>query len=545
MAEGQIKSKGQKLAVGCHHTAYEWDHHRFCVSCREKNKGDDVCVTSKEEDCFVCLQFTAEQRKKLKAKKAYEKKKISKEAISKEVEDSLLGVDDIQPSQASANKEKSSNVPSTSNSSSSSNDPLQLILAHLEAMQGRIQVLETKSTEATTQEVYGEASRDESVSRSVFATTEDDEHGVGNDQAEQRTHHKRARSQSPHSDHRLSSKDEKVEEDPSYRQFLASIRGLLDLSTPEEFKEVPSKIFGSKDRKKKKAVLPMCLPPVDEINSRWMELEKKVAGNPSENGERLHSAPFNTDTFLPYTRPNMKFYRSTVSEFSTSAPKCQDSFKSICSKSSSAPSYISVPTRQFTTMESVKREHVQLLGFVSHFIRALEKCAFNMEDILQAGVVNMEDSFSKDIEELLSYIQLQYSTIASIERALETVVEASMTMSCNMQLARRDTILKFSAPHLHEHDRNRLRRSGFTSTDLFSPSVLNNVENKYERSRSPKRQKMDSKPIFNSRKGRLDYNTASFPNSSSKNSFRGQQDSKPQFKPTQSARGGGRGGRRK
>ena len=477
MAEGQIKSKGQKLAVGCHHTAYEWDHHCFCVSCREKNKGDDVCVTSKEEDCFVCLQFTAEQRKKLKAKKAYEKKKISKEAISKEVEDSLLGADDIQPSQASANKKKSSNVPSTSNSSSISNDPLQLILARLETMQGRLHVLETKPTEVTTQEVYGEsAGRDESVSRSVFATTEDDDHGVGNDQTEQRTHHKRARSQSPHSDHRLSSKDEEVEEDPSYRQFLASITGLLDLSTPEKFKEVPSKIFGSKDRKKKQAVLPMCLPPVDEINSRWIELEKKVAGNPSENGERLHSAPFNTDTFLPYTRPNMKFYRSTISEFSISAPKCQDSFKSICSKSSSAPSYISVPTRQFTTMESVKREHVQVLGFVSHFIRALEKCASNMEDILQAGVVNMEDSFSKDIEELLSYIQMQYSTIASIERALETVFEASMTMSCNMQLARRDMVLKYSASHLHEHDRNRLR-SGFTSTDLFSPSVLNNVEN--------------------------------------------------------------------
>ena len=73
----------------------------------------------------------------------------------------------------------------------------------------------------------------------------------------------------------------------------------------------------------------MCLPPVEEINSGWTELEKKVAGNPSENGERLHSAPFNTNTFLPYTRPNMKFYRSTTSEFSISAPKCQDSFKSI------------------------------------------------------------------------------------------------------------------------------------------------------------------------------------------------------------------------
>ena len=111
MAEGQIKNKGQKLAVGCRHTVFEWEHHRFCVSCREKNKDDDVCVTSKEEDCFVCLQFMAEQRKKLKAKKAYDKKKISKESISKEVEDLLLGTDDIQPSQVTAVKEKSSFLP--------------------------------------------------------------------------------------------------------------------------------------------------------------------------------------------------------------------------------------------------------------------------------------------------------------------------------------------------------------------------------------------------------------------------------------------------
>ena len=106
MAEGQIKNKGQKVAVGCRHTVFERDHHCFCVSCREKNKGDEVCVTSKQDDCFVCLQFTAEQRKNLKAKKAYEKKKSSKESISKEVEDSLLGTDNIQPSSVTATKRK-------------------------------------------------------------------------------------------------------------------------------------------------------------------------------------------------------------------------------------------------------------------------------------------------------------------------------------------------------------------------------------------------------------------------------------------------------
>ena len=73
----------------------------------------------------------------------------------------------------------------------------------------------------------------------------------------------------------------------------------------------------------------MVLPPAEEINNRWLELEKKVAGNRSDNGERLLSAPYNTDTFLPYIRSLMKFYRTTSSEFSTSAPKCQDSFRSI------------------------------------------------------------------------------------------------------------------------------------------------------------------------------------------------------------------------
>ena len=54
------------------------------------------------------------------------------------------------------------------------------------------------------------------------------------------------------------------------------------------------------------------------------------------------------------------------------------------------------------TMESVKREHVQVLGIVSHFIRALEKCASNMEDLLQSCGGTMDESFNKDTEELLS-----------------------------------------------------------------------------------------------------------------------------------------------
>ena len=66
MAESQLKST--KRASGCGHPLYDWDTHLFCYPCRDKGKGQDVCVTSKEEDCFNCLQFTSEQKKKLRSK---------------------------------------------------------------------------------------------------------------------------------------------------------------------------------------------------------------------------------------------------------------------------------------------------------------------------------------------------------------------------------------------------------------------------------------------------------------------------------------------
>ena len=62
MAESQLKSS--KCAPGCGPPIYDWDTHLFCYPCRDKGKGQDVCVTSKEEDCFNCLQFTSEQKNK-------------------------------------------------------------------------------------------------------------------------------------------------------------------------------------------------------------------------------------------------------------------------------------------------------------------------------------------------------------------------------------------------------------------------------------------------------------------------------------------------
>ena len=127
----------------------------------------------------------------------------------------------------------------------------------------------------------------------------------------------------------------------------------------------------------------------------------------------------------------MKFYRSASSEFTTTAPKCQDCFKSVCSKSFTTPPMVSVPTKQFITMEAVKREHVKMLGFV----RAIEKCATNMEELLQSCLGSVDESFNKDMEELLSYIHVKLATISSTERALETITEASMAIACTLELA--------------------------------------------------------------------------------------------------------------
>ena len=137
---------------------------------------------------------------------------------------------------------------------------------------------------------------------------------------------------------------------------------------------------------------------------------------------------------------------------------------------------------------------------------------------------------------------MQLATVSSTERALERITEAPITMACDLELAIRDMILKFSAPQLHEHDRTHLRRSGFTSSDLFSHSVLNSVENKYDRERSPRREKVESRSAYSSRKNTsYGQNTAQ---SFNRSSFRGPNDYKTQQKAPQSTRGG-HGGRRK
>ena len=156
-------------------------------------------------------------------------------------------------------------------------------------MQGRLSSLEkvsvpsssntsyATSKEAVTAEFssYQEGGRDRlrECHSTRHLNSEVDDIASVHDSSEVRS--KRHRSSSPCLPYR---KEEELEDDPSYRQFLSPVRSLLDLPTVDEADEAPSNIFASRDRSRRKlAVLPMPLPPVEEINARWKALKNKVA----------------------------------------------------------------------------------------------------------------------------------------------------------------------------------------------------------------------------------------------------------------------------
>ena len=184
----------------------------------------------------------------------------------------------------------------------------------------------------------------------------------------------------------------------------------------------------------------------------------------------------------------MKFYRSSTVEFSNSAPKCQDAFRSLFPKV--IPSSVHISIRQHTGMDTVTRECVQILSYVNWFMKAIGKTSTSMENLLQQG----GSEFFRDSDKLLSDLQMQSACLNSLDKALESVTDLSIALACNLQLARRDSILKVCASHLQEHDFNKLRRTGFKSADLFCPTTLDQIQKKQDR--SPKRLKGDSRQSF-------------------------------------------------
>ena len=337
-----------------------------CFPCREKGRGSDVCVKSKEEDCFICLQFSEEQKRKL-AHRTKRKEKSTPSVVSQEIEDALLGVECHQSSVSSNSR------PTTEENTS---DLLQAILKRLDDMQGQLTALKNRYSE---------------VSVSIASIHSEEGEASDEDPTLQDTSISKKRERSPSPDD--------TEDDPSYRQTLAAVRSLLDFSIPDEFSEQPSQIFGSKLKDKRRlSLLPMVTPPVDGVLERWDFYEKKSAGNPQQDQPHLlKTYPLNYDNYLYFTRAPMKFYKSALTEFSFQAPQCQDSFRS--SFPGPMPSSVRVPLKQHTLLETVNREHVQILSYVHFFLNATEKMTNKLETTM-LGVKNStsDHSFIKELD---------------------------------------------------------------------------------------------------------------------------------------------------
>ena len=69
-----------------------FDNHNLCLSCREANIGDNLCVTF-EAPCKICSGFSEEQMSKIKNRKHYVRKQ--KADISKDELD-FLGDEDME-----------------------------------------------------------------------------------------------------------------------------------------------------------------------------------------------------------------------------------------------------------------------------------------------------------------------------------------------------------------------------------------------------------------------------------------------------------------
>ena len=74
-----MSSPGQKRG-SCGHAMASFDGHSYCACCRDKEKGEEPCISNKETvDCKFCNALTPEQRTQL-ATPSYKLKKEKREA---------------------------------------------------------------------------------------------------------------------------------------------------------------------------------------------------------------------------------------------------------------------------------------------------------------------------------------------------------------------------------------------------------------------------------------------------------------------------------
>ena len=114
------------------------------------------------------------------------------------------------------------------------------------------------------------------------------------------------------------------------------------------------------------------------------------------------------------------------------------------------------------------------------FKSAMEKATNKMF----SEIDKMKDSVDhEDIQQSVNYIQnclhLQNSTMRCLGKALDDVLDTSMSLASNLLLNRRDNFLKLCHRDVTDKDIARLRNASLTKKELFNSKVISEVEQNF------------------------------------------------------------------
>ena len=138
----------------------------------------------------------------------------------------------------------------------------------------------------------------------------------------------------------------------------------------------------------------------------------------------------------------MIYYTTSPQESPLTVPKLPDSYLNIARVKILSAS-ISVPSKQHIIQETVCRENVQILGHVVWFKMTIDELNNRIQEL--ASEIRSSGDLDTDRESadlIGKYSQLQASVTSSLEIALDTVLKQNMTLTCNMFLAKRDSLFK-------------------------------------------------------------------------------------------------------
>ena len=139
------------------------------------------------------------------------------------------------------------------------------------------------------------------------------------------------------------------------------------------------------------------------------------------------------------------------------------------------PSSVRIPFKQHILLETVNREHVQIISYIHFCLSGIEKTTINLESFWWVWKTQQKiNHYGKNWRYCFQIFRCSSAALVPLKRPQESVTDNSIAPACNLELARMASVLKAFAPNLHE------QRTGFKSADLFFPATVYEIEKKHQ-----------------------------------------------------------------